>query len=163
MPYNFFLKYIKQFPIPRPAPSSKERGWGEAIFLLFLFFCSTNTFSQKQYNCFDWKTNVTVNTFLVQKMHDQYDERRKEFAKALTSKKLTQEYIQTVQKKFFHILGNFPVKTPLNATITGTLHRDGYRIEKIIYESFPNHHVTANLYIPDGKAKISCCIIILRA
>ncbi len=39
-------------------------------------------------------------------------------------------------------------KTPLNAKVTGTLERDGYRVEKVIYESRPNHHVTACLYIP---------------
>ena len=29
--------------------------------------------------------------------------------------------------------------------------RDGYRVEKVIYESRPDHHVTANLYLPEGK------------
>ena len=28
---------------------------------------------------------------------------------------------------------------------------DGYRIEKVHYESRPNHHVTGNLYLPDRK------------
>ena len=36
-------------------------------------------------------------------------------------------------------------------SVVGTLKRDGYRVEKIIFESRPNHHVTANLYLPDGK------------
>ena len=42
-------------------------------------------------------------------------------------------------------------KTPLNAKVVGTLKADGFRVENVIYESRPNHHVTANLYIPDGK------------
>jgi dienelactone hydrolase len=134
-------------------------GWGEAMILFFVFFWSANAFSQKHYNCLDWKTNATANTFLVQKMHDQYDQRRKEFARALTSKKSVREYIQTVQKNFSHILGNFPVRTPLNATVAGTLHRDGYRIEKVIYESFPNHHVTANLYIPNGQGRFPAALL----
>jgi cephalosporin-C deacetylase-like acetyl esterase len=92
-------------------------------------------------------------------MHDQYDERRKEFAKAITSKKLTEEYIQRVQRKFKKILGDFPARTRLKPTITGTLRRDGYKIEKIIYESFTNHHVTANLYIPDGKGKFPAALL----
>jgi len=95
----------------------------------------------------------------VQKMHDQYDERRKEFAEALTSPQLTKKYIQNVQKKFARLLGNFPSKTSLNPITTGMLHRDGYRIEKIIYESFPDHHVTANLYIPDGKGKFPAALL----
>jgi hypothetical protein len=38
----------------------------------------------------------------------------------------------------------------LNAKVTGILQRDGYSIEKIIYESIPGYYVTAALYIPDG-------------
>ena len=119
-----------------------------------------NGFSQKQFNCLDWKSNFSVNTFLVQKMHEQYNERRKEFAHALISKKLTQEYIQSIRKKFADLLGNFPPKSSLNATVTGTLQRDGYRIEKIIYESFKSHHVTANLYIPEGKGKFPAALLL---
>ncbi len=48
-------------------------------------------------------------------------------------------------------LGGFPEKTPLNAQVVGSLRGDGYRVEKVIYESEPNHHVTALLYLPEGK------------
>ncbi|MFQ5810518.1 MAG: acetylxylan esterase, partial [Armatimonadota bacterium] len=36
----------------------------------------------------------------------------------------------------------------LNPRITGTLEREGYRIEKLYYESLPKLYVTANLYVP---------------
>lgn len=55
-----------------------------------------------------------------------------------------------LKAKFVAALGGFPEKTPLNAKTVGVLKRDGYRIEKLVYESRPNHHVTANLYVPDG-------------
>ncbi len=48
-------------------------------------------------------------------------------------------------------IGGFPERTPLNGRITGTLERDGYRIEKIIFESQPGFYVTANLYLPTGQ------------
>jgi cephalosporin-C deacetylase-like acetyl esterase len=38
--------------------------------------------------------------------------------------------------------------TPLNPRVTGTVEGDGFRIEKIIFESRPKHYVTANLYLP---------------
>ena len=41
-------------------------------------------------------------------------------------------------------------RTPLNVHITGTVQRDGYRIEKLYYESLPGLYVPANLYIPDN-------------
>lgn len=58
---------------------------------------------------------------------------------------------KALREKFIDALGGFPEKTPLNAKTTGTLKREGYSIEKVIYESRPEHHVTANLYLPDGK------------
>lgn len=46
-------------------------------------------------------------------------------------------------------LGGLPSdETPLNPRVTGTVHGDGFRIEKIIFESRPRHYVTANLYLP---------------
>ncbi len=45
-------------------------------------------------------------------------------------------------------LGGFPVRTPLNARVVGTLDRDGYKIEKVIFESQPHFYVTGNLYLP---------------
>ncbi|HEY7511248.1 MAG TPA: alpha/beta hydrolase, partial [Vicinamibacteria bacterium] len=51
------------------------------------------------------------------------------------------------------IIGGLPgEKTPLNARVTGTIPMDGYRIEKVLFESQPGLHVTALLYVPDGPA-----------
>jgi hypothetical protein len=48
-------------------------------------------------------------------------------------------------------MGGLPeTRTPLNPRITGRLDRDGYRIEKLIYESLPGMYVTASVYVPDG-------------
>ena len=44
-----------------------------------------------------------------------------------------------------------PERTPLNAKTTGTVERDGYKIEKIIIESRPSFFVTGNLYLPQGR------------
>jgi dienelactone hydrolase len=52
---------------------------------------------------------------------------------------------------FLASLGDLPERTPLNPQVVGQLPRDGYRVEKIIFESRPNHHVTAALYLPDAK------------
>lgn len=54
-----------------------------------------------------------------------------------------------VRERFIELLGGFPPRTPLNPRITGVLHRSGYRIEKLIFESRPKFYVTANLYVPE--------------
>ena len=45
-------------------------------------------------------------------------------------------------------LDPLPERTPLNPQTVGVVERDGYRIEKVRFESFPGFYVTANLYIP---------------
>lgn len=45
-------------------------------------------------------------------------------------------------------LNPLPARTPLHPRITGTLERDSYRIEKIVFESQPNFYITGNLYLP---------------
>jgi hypothetical protein len=66
----------------------------------------------------------------------------------------TQEDWINRQKKvkdiLMNIVGPFPEKTPLNARVTGVVKKEGFRIEKVIYESRPNFYVTACLFIPDG-------------
>lgn len=39
-------------------------------------------------------------------------------------------------------------RPPLNVHLVGTLERDGYKIERLYYESLPKLYVPANLYIP---------------
>jgi len=49
-------------------------------------------------------------------------------------------------------LDPLPPRTPLKARVTGRLARDGYRVEKIVFESKPGMYVTGNLYLPADAA-----------
>ncbi len=57
-----------------------------------------------------------------------------------------------VREKLIDIVGPFPAKTPLNARITRTIRKDGFRVEHIIYESQPGFYVTSSMYIPETTA-----------
>ncbi|MBN1422005.1 MAG: acetylxylan esterase [Planctomycetes bacterium] len=46
-----------------------------------------------------------------------------------------------------------PEKTPLAARTAGVLERDGYRLEKVVFESRRDFPVTANLYLPERIAR----------
>ena len=49
------------------------------------------------------------------------------------------------------LIGGLPAqRSPLNARVTASVPMDGYRIEKLVFESLPGLHVTALLYLPDG-------------
>ena len=54
------------------------------------------------------------------------------------------------KQEYFYMLGLWPLppKTPLKATITGTLGGDGYVVDMLGYQSRPRLYVTANLYRP---------------
>jgi len=45
-------------------------------------------------------------------------------------------------------MGGYPAKTPLNVQTTGRVERDGYVVEKILYESRPKHYVSAHVFLP---------------
>jgi dienelactone hydrolase len=70
---------------------------------------------------------------------------------ALKTKADAQQYVTSVREKIRTCFGPAPEKTPLNPRITGTVDRDAYRIEKVIFESRPGFLVTANLYVPKGR------------
>lgn len=54
-----------------------------------------------------------------------------------------------IRKRFLEALGGpLPERTPLNPRVVGVLERDGYKIEKVIFESQPGLYVTANFYLP---------------
>ena len=68
----------------------------------------------------------------------------------------TPEQIRSWQKeqraRFRELLGGFPERTPLNVQVVGKLKGDGFRVEKIIYESRRGFLVTATLYLPQTPA-----------
>ena len=53
-------------------------------------------------------------------------------------------------EEFMYMLGLSPLpeRTPLHATVTGTLEGDGFTIEMLHYQSRPRLYVTANLFRP---------------
>lgn len=57
-----------------------------------------------------------------------------------------------VRKTLDQILGPWPADSPLNPRITGVLDKDGYRVEKIVFESMPGFFVTGALFIPEGHS-----------
>ena len=57
-----------------------------------------------------------------------------------------------IRADFLEAIGGLPTTdAPLNARITGVLERDGYRVEKLVYESLPGFFVTANVYVPTDR------------
>ncbi len=66
----------------------------------------------------------------------------------LTTPELIAARQNAMRTFFIEQLGGWPERTPLNARITGTDNAEGYRIEKVIFESRSGLHVTAVMYLP---------------
>ena len=91
----------------------------------------------------DWPDYITKNM-------NQARESRRALLARIQSKQQVEARTETVRSQLWELMGGRPEETPLNPRITGTLERNGYRIEKLIFESMPQIYVTANLYVPTG-------------
>jgi cephalosporin-C deacetylase-like acetyl esterase len=69
----------------------------------------------------------------------------------IRTKQAAEAYVREVREKIARCFGPWPERTPLSPRVTGIVERDGYRIEKVIFESRPAFPVTANLYVPVGR------------
>ncbi|MBN1507055.1 MAG: prolyl oligopeptidase family serine peptidase [Sedimentisphaerales bacterium] len=72
------------------------------------------------------------------------------FAQDIESPEKWEKLRPTYKQEYFHMLGLSPMpdKTPLHATVTGTLEGDGYVVDMVHYQSVPRLYVTGNLYRP---------------
>ncbi len=76
--------------------------------------------------------------------------KRQEKVSELHSKEDWINYVEALREKFSESLSGFK-KTPLNAIITGTIEREDFTVEKIVFESLPGFYVTGCLMIPKIK------------
>ncbi|NLF40243.1 hypothetical protein GX586_12415 [bacterium] len=87
---------------------------------------------------------------LQSRAEEQLAQRRADVA-ALATADAVNKRRERIKAWFRNAVGPWPERTPLNARVVGTIRQNGFRIEKVIYESRPGHHVTASLYVPDGQ------------
>ncbi len=84
---------------------------------------------------------------LMKTARQQLTERNTAVA-ALATREDWQQRQQQMAQVLREIAGDFPARTPLKPVITGTLERDGVRVEKLYFESRPGYYVTAALFLP---------------
>ena len=120
-------------------------------FLSLLLYCGA---AEDDLKCLNVNSEVSAaELYYSQLQHQAYaalDARDKAFEKLETADQI-HAYQARLRDFFVQQLGGFPERTPLNARVVGQLDGDGYRIEKIIFQSQPHHHVTAALYLPDNR------------
>jgi cephalosporin-C deacetylase-like acetyl esterase len=103
-------------------------------------------------NSIDWGGEKLLNAYLMQQLNQYSAQRQNRLQQALQSAGGIKAYQQQLRSAYRQLLGDLPTNASLHPQITGRLQGDGYHIEKVIYQSLPGHHVTANLYLPARKS-----------
>jgi len=86
--------------------------------------------------------------WLTRQAELRWDQREQSLDRLSTANQIRDRQT-TVRQAMLTTLGGLPTtKTPLNARVTASFARDGYRVENIMFESQPGFLVTANLYLP---------------
>jgi cephalosporin-C deacetylase-like acetyl esterase len=85
--------------------------------------------------------------------------RRQETLGALESAEDWRGRQRQIRETLHRIMGPFPERTPLNPQVLGILPKDGYRVEKIVFQSQPEFYVTACLFVPDERQERAPAIL----
>ncbi len=100
-------------------------------------------------NWFRWEN---ASSFLRQRLNQQafsHLQRRQETIAQLRTENDWLFRQQQVKQILHQIIGPFPERTPLSPHISGIIQKDGYRVEKVHFQSMPDFYVTGCLFIPD--------------
>lgn len=96
------------------------------------------------------RRGVTMKNYFRHRAQQAYEQWKIEYEDRKTPEQIA-DYQKRLRETFVQRIGGFPNRTPLNARVTGVIHRDGFRVEKIVFESQPKHYVTAALFLPDTE------------
>lgn len=93
--------------------------------------------------------DLFLENWLKEEFYGLVDQRSEAFEVMIKSEAACRKWQADRRAFFLDRIGGLPERTPLNPRITGTLQGKGYRVEKIILETRPSFHLTANLYLPE--------------
>ncbi|MGH9355902.1 MAG: alpha/beta hydrolase family protein, partial [Terriglobia bacterium] len=96
--------------------------------------------------------------YLAAEVHKARPRRVAELAAIRTPAELRSRQA-SVRARVWRLIGGPIEKTPLNATIVGSLQQNTYKVEKVIFQSQPGVFVTAHLYIPTAAQPPFCGIV----
>jgi len=91
-----------------------------------------------------------MSQYLLNHARDAWKQWQTDFETIKTPEQIA-AYQRQMRTLFLEKLGGFPERTPLNAQVTGMLKRQGYRVEKVLFESRPDFHVSGILFIPESS------------
>jgi len=100
----------------------------------------------------------SLNRFLTGEAYKMLASRKRKISKLKTPEDWRKRQL-SINNSLWDMFGAFPEKTSLNAKITSSVKKDGYKVENVVYESLPGFYVTASLFIPDNVKKPAPAIL----
>jgi len=119
---------------------------------------SSAAFSQEDLNVMPETIDNTapgemMSRYLLRLAGQQFEQWKAQYEQRKTPEQIT-EYQKRLRENFIEAIGGLPERTPLNPQVTSVTKREGYRVEKVLFESQPKHYVSALFFLPDaGKYK----------
>lgn len=121
--------------------------------ILFLQVYPATIFSQNELDVItNWQGFKNRSGYLYDYLYQQAYEQlnlRNTTIKVIMNLEDWQSRQEFIRETLLDIVGPFPERMPLDAQITQTIQKEGFRVEHIIYESQPGFKVTSSLFIPD--------------
>ncbi len=72
-----------------------------------------------------------------------------------------QDQRRTLRAQLLDAWGAFPTTpAPLSPKVLGTLPRDGYRVEKVVFQTLPDVWMTANAYVPNRPGRLPAVLAV---
>ncbi len=124
--------------MPPMSPMSLLRNTALALFLLAE--AATSLFAAQTQTPFDASLTRTAQGFLAERV---------EHMQAIQTRAEAEARSKQLRRFVLDALGGLPkIRTPLHARLVGELNGNGFTVERLVYDSLPGFHVTANLYLP---------------
>jgi len=114
----------------------------------------------QRYKVWQNRTDTLQHTYLLNRVNKQFEQRRNTVNQTLVSKKAILARRDKMRQWYQERVGELPAKTPLNPSYSQKIELAAFTIEKVVFESQPNHHVTGLFYLPKtGKAPFPAVLI----
>ena len=95
----------------------------------------------------------------LSKQADQYLSQREDKLATLVIPTQILSRQRIYQEKLLQSIGELPFKYPLQTQIVGSIEKDTYTVEKIIFESLPGFYVTSCLFLPKQRQEPAPTVI----
>lgn len=138
-------------PFPRPTPNRKPFPAMRLPTLLLVLLAAARAAAPDDWIVFP-APGASPRDQLKRQLNEEgfrhLDARQRAVA-ALRTRAEAEARQREVREKILRLLGGLPTeRTPLNTRHLGTEERDGYRYDRVIFESLPGFHIPANVYRP---------------